>query len=84
MNRRLPVLSLEDIAIGTIRRSMKSKASAKFHVKVYRYLSDHCWTVAKLYGGTEIEEVVNREEILPLHIAELRMPIFEVCFEEMM
>jgi len=68
MNRRLPVLSLEDIAIGTIRR----------------YLSDHCWTVAKLYGGTEIEEVVNREEILPLHIAELRMRIFEVCFEEMM
>jgi len=61
MNRRLPVLSLEDIAIGTIRR----------------YLSDHCWTVAKLYGGTEIEEVVNREEILPLHIAELRMRIFE-------
>lgn len=61
MNRRLPVPSLEDICIG----------------RLSRYLKDHCWTVAKVYGGVEIDEIVEREEILPLHIAELRIQIFE-------
>ena len=43
-----------------------------------RYLRDHCWTVAKVYRGVEIDQIVEREEVLPLHIAELRMWIFEV------
>ena len=43
-----------------------------------RYLSDHCWTVAKVYRGVEMDEIINREENLPLHIEELRNAIFEV------
>eukprot|EP00092_Neocalanus_flemingeri_P004778 GFUD01005144.1.p1 GENE.GFUD01005144.1~~GFUD01005144.1.p1 ORF type:complete len:601 (+),score=111.45 GFUD01005144.1:373-2175(+) len=61
MNRRLPVPSLEDICVGRLRR----------------YLSDHCWTVSKVYGGVEMDQIVLREEVLPLHIAELRCHIFE-------
>jgi len=61
MNRRLAVPSLEDLSIGRLRR----------------YLRDHCWTVAKVYRGVEIDQIVEREEVLPLHIAELRMWIFE-------
>jgi len=44
--------------------------------RLRRYLSDHCWTVAKVYKGVEIDEVIQREEVLPLHIAELRNRIF--------
>ena len=63
----------------------------------HRYLSDHCWTVAKIYrgaglsgdwyvpwwvniplSGIEIEQIINREELLPLHIDQLRDRIFQV------
>ena len=43
-----------------------------------RFLTDHCWTVAKIFRGIELDEIVNREENLPLHIDELRNAIFDV------
>jgi len=45
--------------------------------RLRRYLSDHCWTVAKVYGGVEMDQIISREEVLPLHIAELRNRIFQ-------
>merc|ERR1712130_900367 len=42
-----------------------------------RYLSGHCWEVSRCYSGTSMEEVYQREEVLPLHIAELRSRIFQ-------
>ena len=44
----------------------------------HRFLTDHCWTVAKIYRGIELDEIVNREDNLPLHIDELRNAIFDV------
>lgn len=61
MTRRLGVATLEDIA----------------GLRLRRYLTDHCWTVAKIYRGIEIEQIINREELLPLHIEQLRNRIFE-------
>ena len=54
----------------------------KLNYSCFRYLTDHCWTVAKIYRGIEIDEIVNREENLPLHIEELRNAIFEVTTDD--
>ena len=91
MNRRLPVQSLEDLCGARLRRwvhityqSMETRDNlaptlrVKLNYSCFRYLTDHCWTVAKIYRGIEIDEIVNREENLPLHIEELRNAIFEV------
>jgi len=61
MLRRKAVASLEDLAVGSLKR----------------YLTGHCWEVARCYAGTSMEEVYQREEVLPLHIAELRSRIFQ-------
>lgn len=61
MNRRIPVKSLEDLC----------------GERLEKFLTDHCWTVAKIFRGIELDEIVNREENLPLHIDELRNAIFD-------
>ncbi|XP_023344715.1 uncharacterized protein LOC111713950 isoform X2 [Eurytemora carolleeae] len=58
--KRKPVLSLEKLALLSFQR----------------YLTDHCWVVSNMYSGTEFEQVVKREEVLWLHIQELREHIF--------
>ena len=91
MNRRLPVQSLEDLCGARLRRlvqfiyqtmencdNLAPTLRVKLNYSCFRYLTDHCWTVAKIYRGIEIDEIVNREENLPLHIEELRNAIFEV------
>lgn len=61
MLRRRAVPGLEDLAVDSLRR----------------YLSSHCWEVADCYSGTAMDQILRREEVLPLHIVELRNRIFQ-------